>query len=629
MSKRRNRAIEQQQPPTVEQLAELETYIDTINVLATRINRSTLGGFLSFILITKFWPIHKFVFNYWLVLLNPLLTCFNELFNYLAQKSDKNYKSITLSSEVDTSLHNDFTLNIEDYLLMFSLFVLMNKYIATPLFFKFFPQLFYGTNSPHALLLREPQRLLTRNEAVEALQDLKKIKQNLQNTRKLLYFLFYSGTLAFCLRRYFNNQVTDANLHAFHLVFNIYNNIVDCLHQRQLEHKKSKIMQIGRQSLNTLSHEIGLPDWNRINIDNTGVYYFHLNIFRRNTRREHKLFEGIPISRLIKELVCVLCKYEHVKITAYNKHEVVLFFTKLLSDIQINEITTSYISRLQNIKNKYKLMCQLAELFSSIQIKPEYEIQEINKNDLVTRYNFIIQLVNIPNVLKEEMCKLLINCFSDNFSVQIKEDIMTITQVTAIDQLRHEEALKFLKGWFATYQPYSVRSVNEITASSFAKTKKTSNAAFFPRTTKKIWSNINKKSALFTPAQLHLSEHYTWRSGTYSGSKDGAIVKISGAYNLFSQFKLKHDDFPRCQENAYDHFKDIIITNARIVPKKDRQGIISTRTPVKDTHGIWFISKYKAKALGAHGNIRVYAKQENDDQGHVLLIFNTVKLRSH
>ncbi|WP_339050898.1 hypothetical protein [Rickettsiella endosymbiont of Xylota segnis] len=41
MAKRRNRAIEQQQPPTVEQLAELETYIDAINALAIRINPST------------------------------------------------------------------------------------------------------------------------------------------------------------------------------------------------------------------------------------------------------------------------------------------------------------------------------------------------------------------------------------------------------------------------------------------------------------------------------------------------------------------------------------------------------------------------------------------------------------
>lgn len=72
------------------------------------------------------------------------------------------------------------------------------------------------------------------------------------------------------------------------------------------------------------------------------------------------------------------------------------------------------------------------------------------------------------------------------------------------------------------------------------------------------------------------------------------------------------------------------MTNARIVPKRNNQGIVYTRTPVKDQHGIWFIANYKAKALGKHyGDIRVYAEEEDDNQGHKLLKFNILKLRNH
>lgn len=56
MPKKRNEILEKKhQPSTIEQLAELEIYIDSINLLASRISRTSLGGLLSSLLIIRLW----------------------------------------------------------------------------------------------------------------------------------------------------------------------------------------------------------------------------------------------------------------------------------------------------------------------------------------------------------------------------------------------------------------------------------------------------------------------------------------------------------------------------------------------------------------------------------------------
>lgn len=432
-------------------------------------------------------------------------------------------------------------LDIQEYLLMFFLFNLMNNYIITPVILNFFPNEFYGTTFPQ-ILLRENLIPLTLHEVSESVQDLKKIKQHLQNIRKYVYFLLYPGTIAFCALRYFNNQQRDAELHAFHLAFNLFNNLTDYLFQHYLEHKKRSIMLRGNQSLNSISRATGLPNWTKVKT-NTKAYYFRLNIFRRDTKKESR-FEGIPISRLIKELVSVLCKYEHINILAYDKYAITLSFSKFLSEIDVNEINLYFLNRLSSIKNKYILINQLNNLFSSLKLK--FEIQEINQDIFSTKFDFIIPLDNISNFFKGELTKQLNTFFDDTCSIQFANNSLIIIQAAVIEPSRYEAGLNLLKDWLTSYQHSFPQLKSKVTQ---ALSEQTSHDIFF--FTRKRKRPANPIIPLLNLADPSIrSENYKWNSGTYSNDQENTVVKVREGHNLFSVFQLKPEDFNHCPKRS-------------------------------------------------------------------------------
>ncbi|WP_342147102.1 hypothetical protein [Rickettsiella endosymbiont of Aleochara curtula] len=615
-------SVNQRQPPSIKQLVELQTYINTVKVLAAKVNRPAAIFFsLALFPSDSFFCSWERRLNAWSTSLIPTLPSFSEDKNYPDAIADPNNRNF-----------NDQLIYAREDLIKFSLLVLMNRYVMTPLLFKVFPQGVYGT-APHPLLLREHQIPLTHNEVAKAISELKIVKQRLVSLSEETYSILLIFALAsLMINLYFGDVINHMNLWLPSVIFsNFWDNMDNRRCQRKLKHKQVNIMEMGEQSLNNLSTSINLPKWNRVDSDDMEVCYFQLSIFRQDIKKGRELFQDMSISRLVKELVCVLYSYECIRIIAYSKHELALalFAEQPLSDIKIEKIKASFENRLRSIKNKRTLKLQLDKLFTSIEVAPEYEIQETNNDDFVTNYDFIIQLAKIPDFLKAELYTQLNDCFGDNCSIPANEKVAIITLATLIEQSRYESALKLLKERFSTYKQHLIQAKNPTITAEIAKPENLSNTIFFPRTDRENKKEMLTSSAVqATSERLSVSENYKWPSGTYSNTKDSEVVKIRGAHNLFSLFKLEREDFPRCQEDAYDRFKDII-TNAHIVSKKNSQGIVRTHTPVKDRQGAWFTAKFKAKPLGACGNIRVYAREESDNQGHRLLIFEAIKLRSH
>lgn len=729
---KRSSTLDKPQPPTIQQLAELQTYLDTSQGLAMRVNRP-LANLVTFIMGFRLG--HRLIIP--LLASSQLLACellyseclgvrsseflwelgqlpnclkaigysladlvagFANLVTTLVDSAATNDERIKMSLQVyrqhekifldNTKLalasevrkgslspemaedrlgklyqkwisyqspveittrylheSNLLIIDIEYYFLLYISLVSASKYIVSPLLHKLFP---YGVVSPLKLpySLRKKQLSLSKHEISEIINAQRVIQQTLEINRSKLtvlsrlivlvgFLIVYSqddspppyGIYTFLGKLLSCNQLRDLALLSF--ISTALDGLFDSFYQPYLERQQEKTVKRVGKSLNVLSRGIKLPDWNRIDSDATGACYFHLAIFRRAISKGGERFQGIPISRLIKELVCVLYQYKPINVIAYNKHEITLLLDEPLSGSRINEITAAFESRLASIKNKHKLILQLDELLTSIDVKPVYEIQEINTKDCVTDYTFIIQFAEIPNFLKETLYRQLEVCFGSHCVSRANENSVTLTHAMPIEQSSHERALKLLKACVGMDQPGLIQSKKQnTTAHEVAEPESCFNKVLGAPLKKN--KRVTNLAPQVTPARLSPLEKYTWPSGTYSPSGEAKVVKIRGAHNLFSLFKLKRKDFPYCQAEAYDHFKAIITTNARIVPKRDNQGIVSTQTPVKDTEGEWFIANYKAKALGrAHGNIRVYARQENDNQGHTLLVFNTVKLRSH
>ena len=474
----------------------------------------------------------------------------------LHQDWRKQYQDSIETAKLDIYEFNKLIIDIEYYLLLYMILISASQYIVSPLLLKIFPHGVYPLKSPY--FFRKNQIPPTSNEMSEIINAQRVIKRNLEiNRGKITALSRIIALVGFLIIYSLDDSPPPYGLYKFlgdflsctqwialvplSLFSTALDGIFDDLYQLYLEFNKEERMQVVKHSLNSLSRGIQLPNWDRRYGEDVGACYFHLSIFRRNIQRKREFFQDIPISRLVKELVCVLYHYK-CNVIAYNKHELTLLLDKPLSGFQVNEITASFKNRLASIKNKHKLTLQLDE--------------------------------NRPVTCQEHLIPVK------------KQTVAPLSRIDA-DNVR------------------------------------------LSRVTKKN-KPVIKITVQVSPDRLALPENYKWHSGTYSNRGDSKVVKIRGAHNLFSLFKLKPEDFPSGQKEAYHHFKNIITTNAHIVPKKDSQGIVSTRTPVKDAQGRWFTAKHKAKALGgAYGNIRVYARQEDDNQGHRLLVFNTVKLRSH
>lgn len=121
-------------------------------------------------------------------------------------------------------------------------------------------------------------------------------------------------------------------------------------------------------------------------------------------------------------------------------------------------------------------------------------------------------------------------------------------------------------------------------------------------------------------------------SGKYrTGDKEYPITRIETTryyqHPHYTLFRLKEKDFPSIA--AYKKFRTII-QESKIVRAESAQGLKFTNLQRKNrSTDTWILSSLKAKAIGEHGNIRVYAHQETASTGEILHVFDTVKVKAH